>query len=68
MWLDNIACLAYQIITYLTRQVFRSSFPEPFGGGVVVGPGVSLGALVDVEMLAEVGVFLSGGSQLEVAI
>jgi hypothetical protein len=47
------------------RQVFRSSSPEPFGEGIV-GPCVSLGALVDAEMLAKLDVF--GSSQLELAV
>ena len=50
------------------RQVFRPRTPESFGRGVVAGLGVSLGALVDDGMLADVDVFLSGSSQLEVAI
>jgi hypothetical protein len=48
------------------RQVFRSSSPEPFGEGIVVGSCVSLGAFGDVEMLAKLDVF--GSSQLELAV
>lgn len=61
-------CTAHQKATYLMRQVFRPRTPESFGRGVVVVLGVSLGALVDDGMLADVDVFLSGSSQLEVAI
>lgn len=48
------------------RQVFRSSSPEPFGEGIVVGPCVSLGAFRDAEMLAKLDVF--GSSQLELVV
>lgn len=61
-------CTAHQKATYLMRQVFRPRTPESFGRGVVVVLGVSLGARVDDGMLADVDVFLSGSSQLEVAI
>ena len=50
----------------MMRQVFRSSSPEPFGEGIVVGPCVSLGAFGDAEMLAKLDVF--GSSQLELAV
>ena len=48
------------------RQVFRSSSPEPFGEGIVVGLYISLGALGDAEMLAKLDIF--GSSQLELVV
>jgi hypothetical protein len=48
------------------RQVFRSSSPELFGEGIVVGSCVSLAVFGDVEMLAKLDVF--GSSQLELAV
>lgn len=50
----------------MIRQVFRSSSLEPFGEGIVVGPYVSLGALRDAEMLANLDIF--GSSQLELVV
>ena len=48
------------------RQVFRSSSPESFGEGIVVGLYISLGALGDAEMLAKLDIF--GSSQLELVV